>query len=269
VAEYVRRFRDTRNKCYSLIIGERDLAELVFAGLMLSIRDKMEGHDFSNMNHVLQHVMAHENHAKVIKIYGQFKEMSSKDKPVVNCVGDELVSDDEDGLCVAVRVNTTKDQPLVCAVLKPSPEGKDEMKYTFDLSNCDKLSDVLLQNKIIHLSKGHVVPPAGQPVKGKYCKWHGKFSHTTNECYYFRQQVQSALNDGRLMLGDGHKMRLDVDPFPVNVNMINFKENQVQVRTSQADMTKGKRVIVSDEPKLRMVTPKNPEPRKWKIIQGW
>jgi hypothetical protein len=31
VAEYFRRFRDTRNKCYSLTIGERDLVELVFA----------------------------------------------------------------------------------------------------------------------------------------------------------------------------------------------------------------------------------------------
>jgi hypothetical protein len=50
VAENVRRFRDTRNKCYSLTSGERDLAELVFAGLMPSIRDKMEGHDFFDMN---------------------------------------------------------------------------------------------------------------------------------------------------------------------------------------------------------------------------
>jgi hypothetical protein len=27
-------------------------------------------------------------------------------------------------------------------------------------------------------------------------------------------------------------------------------------------------VIVSDEPRLRMITPKNPEPGKWKVNQG-
>jgi hypothetical protein len=47
VAEYMRRFRDVRNKCYGLMIGDKDLAELSFAGLTMTLRDKMEGHDFS------------------------------------------------------------------------------------------------------------------------------------------------------------------------------------------------------------------------------
>jgi hypothetical protein len=77
-------------------------------------------------------------------------------------------------------------------------------------------------------------------AKGKYCKWHGTFSHTTNECNYFCRQVQSALNDGRLTLGEGHKMKLDTDLFPMNVNMINFEEKRVLVRTSQAVTTQEK-----------------------------
>ena len=32
VSEYIRRFRDTRNRCYSLTISNRDLADLAFAG---------------------------------------------------------------------------------------------------------------------------------------------------------------------------------------------------------------------------------------------
>jgi hypothetical protein len=153
----------------------------------------MKGHDFFDMNQVLQRAMVHENHVKEVKTYGRFKETSSKDKLAVNGIGDESVSD-EDGVCVVVWVNTAKDQPLACLFLKPSPRRKDEMKYMFDVSKCDKLFDVLLLNKIIHLSEGHAVTLAGQPVKGKYCKWHGMFSHTTNECHYFHQQVQSALN---------------------------------------------------------------------------
>jgi hypothetical protein len=32
--EYLRRFRETRNKCYNLTIGEKDLTDLAFAGLL-------------------------------------------------------------------------------------------------------------------------------------------------------------------------------------------------------------------------------------------
>jgi hypothetical protein len=40
------------------------------------------------------------------------------------------------------------------------------------------------------------------------------------------------LNDSRLTLEDGQKMKLDTDPFPMNVNMINFEEKRVLVRPS-------------------------------------
>ena len=34
VSEYIRRFRNIRNRCYSLTISDRDLADLAFAGLL-------------------------------------------------------------------------------------------------------------------------------------------------------------------------------------------------------------------------------------------
>jgi hypothetical protein len=72
----------------------------------------------------------------------------------------------------------------------------------------------------------------GQLAKGKYCKWHGTFSHNYNKCNYFHPEVQLALNDGRLTLGDEHKIKLDVDTFSVNVNMINFKEKKILVHST-------------------------------------
>jgi hypothetical protein len=54
VVEYKKRFRETRNKCYGLTIGEKDLAELAFAGLNMALRDRLEGQDFSDINQVLQ-----------------------------------------------------------------------------------------------------------------------------------------------------------------------------------------------------------------------
>jgi hypothetical protein len=38
VPEYLRQFRETRNKCYNLTIGEKDLADLAFVGLSLYLR---------------------------------------------------------------------------------------------------------------------------------------------------------------------------------------------------------------------------------------
>jgi hypothetical protein len=43
MTDYMQRIRDTWNKCYRLTIGEKDLAELGFAGLSAGWKDKMEG----------------------------------------------------------------------------------------------------------------------------------------------------------------------------------------------------------------------------------
>ena len=43
VSEYIRRFRDTRNRCYSLTIFDRDLADLAFAGLLDFHKSKARG----------------------------------------------------------------------------------------------------------------------------------------------------------------------------------------------------------------------------------
>jgi hypothetical protein len=40
VPEYIKRFRETRNRCYNLTLGERDLADLAFAGLSSYLKEK-------------------------------------------------------------------------------------------------------------------------------------------------------------------------------------------------------------------------------------
>jgi hypothetical protein len=70
-------------------------------------------------------------------------------------------------------------------VPETSPRKRDEIKFIFNVTKCDKLFDILLQNKFIRLSEGHTIPPQEQLAKGKYCKWHGTFLHNTNKCNYF------------------------------------------------------------------------------------
>jgi hypothetical protein len=49
----------------------------------------------------------------------------------------------------------------MCSFLKSSPGRKDEVKFMFDVTKCDKLFHVLLQNKVIRLSEDHVKPTPG------------------------------------------------------------------------------------------------------------
>jgi hypothetical protein len=195
--------------------------------LIATLKDRLAGQDFLDTNQVLQRAIIQENQAKDHRAYAWFKETGSKEKPAMNCVGEDEESNEETKVCVVEWVDTAKGKPLACSFLKPSPSKKEEMKFTFDVSKCDKLFDILLQNNVIKLSEGHVIPPPGQLGKTKYCKWHDTYSHATNECNYFHRQVQSALNDGRLTMGDRGWMKLGIDPFPANVNLINFEEKKV------------------------------------------
>jgi hypothetical protein len=83
------------------------------------------------------------------------------------------------------RFTKRKTTRLLIPLAKPWEKRQSEVKSTFDVTKCDKLFDTLLQNSVIRLSDGHVILPPGQLAKGKYCNWHGTFSHNTNNCNYF------------------------------------------------------------------------------------
>jgi hypothetical protein len=59
-------------------------------------------------------------------------------------------------------------------------------------------------------------------------------------------------------------MKLDKDPFPANMNMVELDGKKVLVRPSQAELTMGKEVIIGEERQLRMIRPKNLEIDRWK-----
>jgi hypothetical protein len=50
VTEYLKRFRETRNHCFNPIIGEKDLADLAFAGLASYLKEKLEAQEFFDVN---------------------------------------------------------------------------------------------------------------------------------------------------------------------------------------------------------------------------
>jgi hypothetical protein len=42
VTDYIKRFRDTKNRCYSLVVTERDMADLVLNGLRTHIKEELK-----------------------------------------------------------------------------------------------------------------------------------------------------------------------------------------------------------------------------------
>jgi len=85
---------------------------------------------------------------------------------------------------------------LVLGVLssrfKKNPQ--DNIKFTFDVSKCDRIFDELNRLGCIKLS--HTISPIEELKRHAYCKWHNSFSHATNDCNVFRRQIQSAVNEG-------------------------------------------------------------------------
>jgi hypothetical protein len=63
-------------------------------------------------------------------------------------------------------------------------------------------------------------------------------------------------------------MKLDKDPFLTNMNMVELDGKKVLVRSSQAESTKGKDVIVGTERPPRMIKPKSLKGGQWQKNEG-
>ena len=89
----------------------------------------------------------------------------------------------------------SNNKSCTCGSLKPIQKNQqDNIRFTFDVSKCDRIFDEL--NKLGHIKLFHAIPPLEELKRRAYCKWHNSFSHATNDCNVFRRQIQSAVNEG-------------------------------------------------------------------------
>jgi hypothetical protein len=146
ISDYLRRFREVRNQCYNLTIAEKDLADLAFACLTPYFGDKLDGQEFSDTNQLLQCTLPYENHAKS----SRFRDSTNKDKEKhhFNFVDEEANDEVSNEICVAMWVKKPGDKPISCSFLKPNGGRREEMRYTFDVSKCDHLFDLLLWEEL-------------------------------------------------------------------------------------------------------------------------
>jgi hypothetical protein len=171
VARFIQRFREVRNKCYSLNLGDKQLAELAFRGLLPTLRDKYASHDFESLSQLVSRMSQ-----ETANSYEPRRNFQKKVSYV-----DYSDSEDEDnmiGLAEWVKGKKT----VSCPFDKKEPE-----KFGFDITKADKIFDLLLQQGLIKLSQFHAIPSAEELKRMKYCKCLNATSHDTNACKIFRQ----------------------------------------------------------------------------------
>jgi hypothetical protein len=71
-----------------------------------------------------------------------------------------------------------------------------------------------------------------------------------------------------LKFAESPQMKLDKDPFPANMNMVELDGKKVLVWLSQAESTKGKEVIIGEEWVSRMIKSKSPKGGQWQKNEG-
>jgi hypothetical protein len=232
-----------------LNISDKDFADLAYSGLTPYLRDKLESHMFSDVSQVLQRALDCESQAKESRTFPRVSD-KPRNECHVNTIEycSESSDDEEADMCIVEWSWGSKSKPFICSSLKPDFKSRQhEIHYTFDVAKCDSIFDNLLQEKQIKLPNGHIIPSPEQLKNHAYCKWHNSYSDATNNWNVFCQQVQSTINEGRLKFAESPQIKLDKDPFLVNMNMVELEGKKVLVRPSQVETTKGKEVVIGEE----------------------
>ena len=251
INDYIRQFRDTKNRCFSVNIAEKDLADLAFKGLRSHIKERLEGYDFFTITQVHQRALAIESRSK------EPQESQRHHRSSVHTLEcNSNCSDDESNDVYAAEFAwPSQAKPFTCSALKPIQKNRQDERFTFDVSKCERIFDELY--RIGYVKMSHTLPPPEELKRRAYCKFHNTFSHATNDCNVLRRQIQSAINEGRLVTPN---MQVDQNPFPVHV--LELKNPKVLVRPSQAESTNGKNVVIGDERPEKKLTQKIPQGAK-------
>jgi hypothetical protein len=185
--EFLKRFRETKSMCFSLNVPDDQLAGMAVAGMLPAIREKLFGMEFDKLGHMLHRLSLMSNqdygfkkdskfvkHSDIADIYNQSLERADQ--------GEEY--DDEEEITAAEAV-WGKDPLAVNQRWIKQAKGT----YDFDVTKADKLFEFLMKEGRIKLPDGHsMLRPDGVKEK-RYRGFHGRNSHSINECRVFRMRI--------------------------------------------------------------------------------
>jgi hypothetical protein len=110
VAEYIQRFREVKNRCYSIRISEKEAVELAILGLVKPVRDLVFQLEFNSLAHLVRKMTVYEQHHP--ELY------QDKFKRQVVMVDAEDSEDSEDDSEVAVVEWARGAKPVSCKWVK-------------------------------------------------------------------------------------------------------------------------------------------------------
>src|SRR3954466_4890007 len=207
VSEYIQRFRTVKNRFYSARLTEKEAVDLAALGLATPIKDLAFQVEYNSLAHMAQKLALYEQrHPELYR---------EKFKRPIGLVETEEVEDSPEDQEVAVAEWARSAGPVSCKWVKQQGPARG---FDFDISKTEQIFDLLLKEKQLKLPEGHKIPTI-QEINGRpYCKWHHTFTHNTSDCKKLRRQIQTAIEQGRLILGQ-FAMKVDTHPF-LGVNMV-------------------------------------------------
>ena len=129
--------------------------------------------------------------------------------------------------------------------------------FDFDVAKAEQIFDLLLKEKQLKLPENHKLPTA-QELQGRlYCKWHHSFTHAMGECKELRCQIQSAIEQGRLILSQ-HTMKVDTKPFP-QANVVELSDFTPTGQNFSFQINMAGPVRRRDEQRREAVSSKRPQ----------
>jgi hypothetical protein len=176
-------------------------------GLAKPIKDMGFQLEFNSLAHLVQKLTSYEQ--RNLDIY------QDKFKRQITLVDTEDTEDFGEEQEVAVAEWTRGANLVSCKWVKQQGPANG---FDFDESKVEQIFDLLLREKQMKLPEGHKFPTSEELQGRPYCKWHHLFTHNTNDCKELHRQIQSAIEQDRLILGQ-FTMKVDTRPFP-GVNMV-------------------------------------------------
>ncbi|XP_050908897.1 uncharacterized protein LOC127122637 [Lathyrus oleraceus] len=249
IDDYLNRFRLLKYRCFT-IVPEHELVEMAAAGLDYSIRKKLDTQHLRDMAQLADRVRqveclksekarANKNYKKERVAYVEFE------------AGEFEIVEDPYGLEeFEVDLAELKEaSPYACKLLTPS-NGRNPVEtekndrfpkktYTFDVTKCDEIFDLLVKDGQMIVPPNTKIPPLEQRKKRGFCKYHNFLGHETSQCFLFRDLIQNAIRDGRLKFADKGKNQMKVDTDPLNIAETNYVEpvevNMIDVGEVEAE----------------------------------
>ena len=171
-AAFIQRFKDVKNRCFSLVLSDQQIAEVAFQGLLPHIKEKYASQKYYNISQMANRMTGE------ARPHEQKRSNFQKKVNFVDC-SDTSDSDDDQMVGSAEWVQNNK-KLISCPFGIKEPE-----KYGFDITKADKIFDLLLSEGQIKLKPYHRIPTDQELKNIKYCKWHMQCLMTPMSAKYF------------------------------------------------------------------------------------